>query len=262
MRIQTLFAVYLMLSWPCSVLAEQAASESPPHPAHWGYEGDTGPEYWGDMAPEFAKCKSGWFQSPIDVSQIYPSGLPPIQFNYDPVPLSMENNGHTIKVNYSGKSHIVIGDAQYRLTQFHFHSPSENTAHGTPFDMVAHLVHANEAGDLAVVAVMFSEGENNQALKTMWRNLPEKSGALLEKGDKINAEDLLPAEHEYYHFMGSLTTPPCTEGVRWYVLEAPVSIGKDQLASFRSLYHGNVRPVQKLNGRSVRSSRPVATSGE
>jgi len=262
MRNQIIFTVCLLIAWPAVANAEEPASDLAQHDVHWSYEGDTGPAHWGELSPEFKKCKSGWMQSPINVTQVHPAGFSLIQFNYEPTPLSVENNGHTIKVNYSGESHIMIDGERHKLVQFHFHSPSENAANGEPFDLVAHLVHANDAGGLAVVAVMFSQGAENAALKKIWRDMPASAGESVEKRDDINAADLLPDDHTYYHFMGSLTTPPCTEGVRWYVLERPVSVGEKQLAEFRKLYHGNVRPVQRLNGRSVRSSRPVPGAPE
>lgn len=264
MRATVLCSLCLLLAWPVAAVAGEPAADAAGQAVRWSYEGDTGPAHWGDLAPEFAKCKTGWYQSPIDVTDVYPAGLPPIRFNYDPVSLSLENTGQTIKVNYSGDSHILIGEERFRLVELHFHSPSENTVYENSFDMAAHLVHSNDAGELAVVVVMFSDGggDENAALKKIWNNLPAQAGERVEKNDKVNATDLLPEDHTYYHFMGSLTTPPCTEGVRWYVLEEAVSIGEAQLAAYRKLYHGNVRPAQRLNARSVRSSRPVPGAAE
>ncbi len=221
------------------------------HAAHWGYEGDAAPEHWGGMKEEYALCGSGKMQSPVDIRDDQAGALSAIEFNYQAVSNpQVVNNGHTIQVNYAAGSYAVIHGKRYDLLQFHFHSPSEHTLYGKPADMVAHLVHKAADGELAVVAVLFNKSSENAVLKPVWEGMPHHEG----KGTvmaTINAADLLPADHSYFHYVGSLTTPPCSEGVKWQVLKNPVSVSADQVAAFTGIFPHSVRPVQPLNTRSV-----------
>src|SRR5262249_22627140 len=182
--------------------------------------------------------------------------LPAIRLDYKPSVLKIIDNGHTVQINYDPGSFMTAGDKQYELLQFHFHKPSEEKLNGKSYDMVAHLVHKGSDGKLAVIAVLLKSGSANPLIKTLWDNLPKKkeSEAVVEKV-KINAIDLLPKNQAYYTFAGSLTTPPCSEGVTWFVLKNPTSISTDQVARFNKLYPMNARPVQPLNGREVRASK-------
>lgn len=222
----------------------------------WAYEGPAGPERWGDLDAEFSTCKAGTVQSPIDIRGANPADLPAIQFQYQPSPLKVVDNGHTIQVNYAPGSAIVVAGARYELLQFHFHTPSEERIDGRSSDMVAHLVHRGDAGKLAVVAVMLDTGGANPVSEAIFRNLPPAKHRELAPADvSIDATALLPRDRGYYAFQGSLTTPPCSEDVRWMVLKTPVKVAESDIAAFARLYPMNARPVQPLNGRAIEATR-------
>jgi carbonic anhydrase len=182
--------------------------------------------------------------------------LPPIQFDYKPSALRIIDNGHTIMVSYDAGSSIRVGAVQYQLKQFHFHRPSEESIHGKTSDMVAHLVHADAEGHLAVVAVLLAHGKENALIRELWKHIPKEKGKeTLVEDVKISVADLLPKDRGYYTFEGSLTTPPCSEGVTWFVLKQPVPISTDEVAEFSKVYARNARPVQALDGRVVRETR-------
>src|SRR5881396_404866 len=185
-----------------------------------------------------------------------PAELPPLGFEYRSVPLNIINNGHTIQVNYGPGSTLTVGDKTYALKQFHFHHPSEESIDGRGFDLVAHLVHDDGSGHLAVVAVLFKTGPLNTLLEAVWRNIPAQMGKAADVPSvSLNVTDLLPADHGYYTFAGSLTTPPCSEGVTWYVLKNQATLSADQLAAFAKLYPRNARPIQPAYGRAVLESQ-------
>jgi carbonic anhydrase len=222
------------------------------HPPHWSYEGNDGPKNWGHLDSSYASCSIGNRQSPIDIKDAKKAELPPLKFNYDAVPLNIIDNGHTIQVNYAPGSTLTVGDRTYALKQFHFHHPSEEHVNGHGYEMVAHLVHADEDGHLAVVAILLAKGPANAFLETVWKNIPsEKEKAIDVSNVTVNVKDLLPSDLGYYTFAGSLTTPPCSEGVTWYVLKNQASLSSDQLAAFARHYAMNARPIQPLNGREL-----------
>jgi len=223
---------------------------------HWSYQGETGPAHWFELDPEFAACAKGKYESPIDIDASEPSDLPPLQFGYLPSPLTVVDNGHTIMAAYAAGSTLAIGAARYELQQFHFHLPSEELVHHQSSAMVVHLVHKDAQGHLAVVAVLLNRGKTNPAIERLWAHLPgEKEKPMTLADVSIDANALLPASRGYYTFAGSLTTPPCTEGVTWYVLKTPVEISPEQIAAFAKRYPMNARPVQPLNGRRVLETR-------
>jgi len=227
------------------------------HP-HWSYGGDTGPAQWGSLEEDYSPCSLGKTQSPIDIRDeiAKKADLPAITFDYKASPLEIIDNGHTIQINYAPGSSITVGGKRYDLVQFHFHKPSEEKINGKGFDMVAHLVHKDADGKLAVVAVLLEAGANNPFIKTLWDNLPkEKDAKTAVDAVKIDVADLLPKNRAYYTFAGSLTTPPCSEGVTWFVLKHPSTVSKDEVARFASVYPMNARPTQPLNGRDVRVSK-------
>ena len=226
------------------------------HAVHWSYDGEGGPWNWGALKSEFSACDEGRSQSPIDISPVTITSLSDIEFNYKESPLEIVNNGHTIKINYAPGSSITVAGKQYDLLQFHFHSPSEHTIGGKPYDMVAHLVHKAADGQLGVVAVLFKAGSTvNSTIGKLWLNLPEQEGVTTQvAGVKINAADLLPPDLTYFNYSGSLTTPPCSEGVNWMVLATPQSVSTEQVKQFTDLFPLSVRPVQPLNGRVVKVS--------
>jgi len=218
---------------------------------HFQYGGKNGPAHWGDLEKDYATCKTGKEQSPIDIHGAVKAALPPIGFHYASGPAEVTNNGHSIQVNLSSGGTADLPSGAYKLVQFHFHAPSEEKIDGHAYAMVAHLVHQNDEGKLAVVAVLFKEGKANPALAKVFSVMPAEEGGKVALEGGANAADLLPAKQSYYAYMGSLTTPPCSEGVHWHVLKQPVELSRDQLAAFRKLYPMNARPTQKLNGRKV-----------
>jgi carbonic anhydrase len=224
------------------------------HAAHWDYAGSGGPEAWGQMKPEFAKCSSGTRQSPIDIRDGIRVELDAVQFDYKPSAFRVIDNGHTVQVNVGPGNSIEVMGRRYDLLQFHFHRPSEERINGRQFDMVAHLVHKDIDGRLAVVAVLLDRGSVQPIVQSVWNNLP------LEKGDEVaargvlNLNELLPTERSYFTYMGSLTTPPCSEGVLWMVMKTPVPISGEQINIFSRLYPMNARPVQSAAGRLIKES--------
>ena len=240
----------------CALALVPAAAYAEETQHHWGYGGEHGPRHWAEMNAEYEACGVGKAQSPIDIRDAVPAKLDAIEFDYHPTPLHIIDNGHTIQVNYEPGSSISVGGKLYQLTQFHFHKSSEERINGKRYPMVAHLVHKNAEGELAVVAVLLKEGARNPVVKTLWTDLPkEKEKERVMEQVKINAASLLPKNHKYYTFAGSLTTPPCSEGVTWFVLATPKAISKEQVARFGKIYRANARPVQPLNGRAVKVSQ-------
>lgn len=245
---------YLMLLLAISFLGVAIPAFAQEHkPGHeWGYTGAEGPSHWGDLNPEFAPCKTGHRQSPIDIRNAQKADLPAIEFMYRPSPLDIIDNGHTIMVNYAPGSFIRVNGKHYQLKQFHFHRPSEEKINGKTFDMAAHLVHADEAGNLAVVAVLLQQGADNPFAHEVFKFFPaEKEKEVKHDDVTINVTGLLPADKGYYTFDGSLTTPPCSEGVTWFVLKHPTTVTAAEIAQFSRLYRDDARPTQPTYGRKV-----------
>jgi len=225
---------------------------------HWSYNGDTDPAHWANLEGDFKTCSTGKNQSPIDIRHeaVHDADLPPLQFAYQPAPLRIIDNGHTIQVIYAPGSFLTVGGKRYELVQFHFHHPSEEKIDGKGHEMVAHLVHKDADGKLAVVAVLLDVGDANALVNTLWAHLPAvKEKEMVDAAASINVADLLPKDHSYYSFTGSLTTPPCTEGVSWFLLRQPANVSSQQVAEFARHYPMNARPVQPLNGRDIRAGR-------
>jgi len=224
------------------------------HAAHWSYEGEGGPAQWGAMKPEFAKCATGTRQSPIDIRDGIRVQLDPVQFDYKPSGFRVIDNGHTVQVNVAAGNAIEVMGRRYELQQFHFHRPSEERIDGRQFDMVAHLVHKDLEGRLAVVAVLLDRGSAQPLVQTIWNNLPLEKGEEVPARGAIDLNALLPPDRSYFTYMGSLTTPPCSEGVLWMVMKQPVPISPEQIAIFSRLYPMNARPVQSASGRLIKES--------
>jgi carbonic anhydrase len=222
---------------------------------HWSYGGHGGPAEWGELDPTFVTCKRGELQSPIDIRGAKAADLPAIKFDYKPSPLKVIDNGHTIQVNYAPGSSIDVGGQRYELVQFHFHKPSEEKINGKSHDMVAHLVHKGADGKLAVVAVLLDKGGANPTVNTIWKNLPKEKEKETSVKATVDAATLLPSDKGYYTFQGSLTTPPCSEEVRWFVLKTPVKIASSEITAFGKIYPMNARPTQPLNGRAIEATR-------
>ena len=211
---------------------------------------------WAKLGRAYAECAEGKTESPIDIKDAAPANLPALAVDYKAVPLAIIDNGHTVEVMYPAGSTLMVGDNTYTLKQFHFHHPSEEHVDGKVYPLVAHLVHSDAAGHTAVIAVLFDLGAANPLLDTLWKDIPaEKEKEVDVSSISINAADLLPADHGYFTYMGSLTTPPCTEGVTWYVLKARATISKEQLEAFGKLYPHNVRPIQPTNGRPIQETK-------
>lgn len=222
------------------------------HETHWSYEGEGAPEHWGDLKPDFATCKSGASQSPIDVSSKVKAKQHDIAFAYSGEASEIVNNGHTIQVNVAPGSAITVGGKRYELLQFHFHSPSEHTINGKHSPMVIHFVHKSDDGKLGVIGVLVNLGKENSALASLWAKLPQAAGEKVAlENKKVDLMQLLPKGKTYYSYVGSLTTPPCTEGVQWMVMSSTISASKKQVEAFTKLFPHNNRPVQPLNNRTV-----------
>lgn len=225
------------------------------NPAHWSYKAPEGPAQWASLSPDYETCGIGKDQSPIDIRNPKVSDLPAIRFHYKPSPLTIIDNGHTIQINYQRGSTMEVGEAKYELQQFHFHHPSEEQINGKSAAMVAHLVHKNKDGKLAVIAVLLKPGAENELVQSLWGHLPSTKEKEVTFDDVIiDATNLLPQDRTYYTFLGSLTTPPCTEGVTWFVLKNPMTLSNAQIEQFASIYPLNARPVQPLNDRLVQAS--------
>ena len=244
------YIVGLMLVFSLSLTGVLVYAQEHEEEVHWGYEGEVGPENWGSLNEEWELCDTGLEQSPIDVvpEELGFEELPEITFDYQDVDLNVVNNGHTIQVIFPEGSAIEVNDTIYNLLQFHLHSPSEHTAVGQAYPLELHLVHSDEDGNLAVIGVLIEEGDENPAFADLWANLPAESGEpTMIEGVTLNADDLLPDDRGYGTYMGSLTTPPCTEGVTWLVLGATISLSAEQIEAFQAIYNGNARPTQPIN---------------
>ncbi len=248
-----------------SCLGEETDSEShnDAHAAHWGYDADNGPDAWGSMSSEWALCTEGREQSPIDLTGAIMIELPAVDI-HTPSEQEVEvlnqagvinelDNAHTIQINAKTSEKLTVGDKSYALVQFHFHAPSEHTVDGERFPMEMHFVHQADDGALAVVGVLINEGAENPGITPLWAHLPKGPGA--ETTVEISAgfaEHLFPeAGSGFYHYDGSLTTPPCSEGVKWYVRKTPTQLSKDQIAEFTAVYDHNNRPLQVLGERAL-----------
>jgi carbonic anhydrase len=223
-------------------------------PAHWDYQGENGPARWGEMKPEFAACSTGTRQSPIDIRDGFKLQLDPVQFDYKTSGFRVIDNGHTVQVNVAAGSSIEVMGRRFELVQFHFHRPSEERIDGRQFDMVVHLVHKDLDGQLAVVAVLLDRGSALPIVQTVWNNLPLEKNVEVPARVSIDLNTLLPTERSYFTYMGSLTTPPCSEGVLWMVMKQPVPISAEQISIFSRLYPMNARPVQSASGRVIKES--------
>ncbi len=237
-------------------LAAATPSAQPEPPAHggasWTYDGDTGPAHWGDVSGDYSVCKTGESQSPIDLNGGIPAATLPIEFDYGVTPLRLENNGHTVVAHYAPGSGITVEGQRFELLQFHFHAPSEHMINGRPAVMEVHFVHKNRQGQLAVVGVLVEQGAENMALAEIWNHLPSQAGPAQDfDGVLINGRDLLPGKRAYYRYMGSLTTPPCSEGVNWFFMVTPIQASLEQVLQFAAPIGSNNRPIQSGNGRLV-----------
>lgn len=237
--------------------ARPARAASAPHganKAHWGYAGDGAPDRWGELGADNKLCAVGTRQSPIDIRETIKVDLEPIRFDYQPSRFTVIDNGHAIQVGVEPGNALTVMQRRYELVQFHFHKPSEERVNGRGYDMVAHLVHKDAEGRLAVLAVLLERGSDQPVVQQVLNNLPLEKHQEQAGSAPMDLMQLLPAERAYYTYMGSLTTPPCSENVLWLVMRQPVPVGANQLAIFHKLYPMNARPVQPGGGRLIKES--------
>lgn len=291
--------VFLALVWSCAPQPAQSAADSPSkeeqgaqdaqgapvaqadddvpkdsaRPAEWGYTGERSPDHWAELSPAYAACASGKYQSPIDIPSSSPAKAASWKVAYGTTSLRIAHhehvhdiidNGHTIQVTVEEGGTLTTERGAYDLAQFHFHTPSENTVDGKHFPMEMHMVHQSKSGKFAVLAIFFEEGAANPRLEQLITHFPEKKGkesAQHHPDESIDLQLHLPSDLAVYGFIGSFTTPPCTEDVEWLVLRKPVAASKQQLQAFAARLHDNNRPVQALDGRSVQAAK-VATGNE
>ncbi len=256
MNLSKSLSLALLLTITTSLSANETAKadtivKEAHHATHWGYEDAGAAIHWGDLKPEFHTCKDGVNQSPINLTSFVDAKLADIPFDYNTSSTEILNNGHSVQVNMASGSTIEVDGIKFELKQFHFHTPSENNINGKSFPLEAHFVHASKDGELAVVALMFDEGEENKMLAQLWDKMPMKAGDKSEL--KIaDVTSIVPSEKDYYRFNGSLTTPPCTEGVRWIVLKKHATVSKAQIEKFaKVMVHPNNRPIQETNARII-----------
>ena len=218
----------------------------------WKYTGNKGPEFWGDLSPDFASCNTGRNQSPIDISKTVVASPSPLKtFQRFPA-TDIVNNGHTVQANFKAGNMLAVDGVMYQMKQVHFHASSENTIAGKSFPLEAHFVHIDPKGDLAVLAVMFDEGAENKAIAKLWKQMSKRKSKPKKMKTKVLASELIPRKKGYYRFSGSLTTPPCSEGVIWIVMKSAMTASKSQVDAFKKVMrHENNRPIQPLNGRIV-----------
>ncbi len=259
---RTLFASTMLASlmlaacqptMPEEMAVEHSASSQEAHVVHWGYAGEGGPAHWGELNADYTACADGSAQSPIDLADAIAEDLTDIVFNYGESKLNILNNGHTVQVNYDEGSSIMVNDVQYDLLQFHFHTGSEHLVAGTQYPLELHLVHRNAEGGLAVVGVMAKEGAENPAFADIVASAPAKEAeAIAIEGIMVAADSLLPTERLFYAYDGSLTTPPCSEGVKWHVMSTPIEMSATQIRTLADILHNNYRPVQPLTDRILK----------
>ncbi|WP_317205649.1 carbonic anhydrase family protein [Janthinobacterium sp.] len=224
------------------------------HGTHWSYEGETGPANWGRINSDWTRCGTGSRQSPIDIRDGMKVELEQISFDYKPSSFNVVDNGHTVQVTLGGGNYITVQGRMYELMQFHFHRPSEERVNGKGYEMVVHLVHKDAEGKLAVLAILLERGKAQATIQTVWNNLPLEKNEVMAPAIVLDPMDLLPQRRDYFTYMGSLTTPPCSEGVLWLVMKEPQQASPAQMALFSRLYPLNARPIQSGSGRMIKES--------
>ena len=217
----------------------------------WGYTGKIAAPHWGKLDKSYTTCKMGKMQSPINIARYLEEEIPALESHYKESPLQIINNGHSIEVVFESGNTLKVGNMSYELAQAHFHTPSEHYLDGAPYPMEIHLVHKTKEGKLGVVGVFLKVGAHNETIEKIWQNVPAKGKISKPDGLTITASKLLPENKYYYKYEGSLTTPPCTEGVNWHILKAPIEISEAQLRAFQGVFTVNARPIQSLNNRTI-----------
>ncbi len=239
-----------------NTIERNATEASSLEAAHWSYEGETGPEHWGELDAKYSACGNGSEQSPINIESSHvktKKKLEGIKIQYEPTAFSLINNGHTVQANAkTDHNSIAVEGTEYKLAQMHFHTPSEHQLNGKNYDMELHLVHKAENGKTAVLGVLIKEGKENEKLAPIWSVLPkEETEQEIAVKEPVDLPALLPKNQTSFYYEGSLTTPPCTEGVEWIVLQQPIEMSKEQIGAFKEIFPDNHRPVQPINKREI-----------
>jgi carbonic anhydrase len=232
-----------------------AAAAKPISKEPWAYAGETGPHNWAKLDPANALCETGQRQSPVDIKEGLKVELETPNFDYKSKGFTVVDDGYTLSVSVDAGNFFTIMGRQYELQQFHFHRPSEETINGKGTEMVVHLVHKDRENKIAVVAVLLDIGKANSAIQQVWNHIPLEKKAPLRASSNLDVNQFLPQAREYYVYMGSLTTPPCSEGVVWVVMKEVMELSADQAAIFARLYPMNARPIQKSAGRVIKESK-------
>lgn len=241
----------------CYCGALNAAPPEGDKPKIWSYSGNSGPEHWAELSPDYSACASGLSQSPVNLSGAADKPIDNVQFHYQPSPLHIINTGKTLMVPFTQGGHITLDEQRFELRQMHFHAPSEHSIDGELADAELHLMHKNPQGERVVVSLLIRQGAANPVLATLLTLAPDNQSELRDTQTTIDPSNLLPAQQTSYRYTGSLTIPPCSEGVRWVVMTEPLEISPAQLATLARTIPGNNRPVQPLNDRPlVRDSSP------
>lgn len=221
----------------------------------WSYEGEGAPANWAKMRADYAICGAGKRQSPIDIREGIRVNLEAIKFDYTPTQFRILDTGQALRVSVGSGLGLRVMGKRFELSHLEFRRPAEERVNGRSYDMSVHLVHRSDDGQTAVVAVLMEKGVEHPLIQTLWDNLPLERDVEVAPEAAIDLNALLPENRAYWTFMGSLTTPPCTEGVLWMVMKQPVQVAADQVAIFSRVYRANARPVQPANGRLVKESR-------
>ena len=249
------------INWVGEATAAQKTAQHKDSQVHWGYEPDNGPSSWGKLNKDWLLCAEGNQQSPIDLTGARPKKMDEMKLEFPTANLKIVHqthvldaidNGHTIQINYDGGETLEIGGQRFALRQYHFHSPSEHTVNGRHYPMEMHMVHVSQDKKLAVIGVFIEEGRHNEAFDRIWSNLPTQTGQEVHlENVQVDIDHILPENKATYRYRGSLTTPPCSEGVGWFVYVEPIELSRDQIKAFRKIFHGNNRPIQPLNDRTL-----------
>ncbi|MBR9923180.1 MAG: carbonic anhydrase family protein [Bacteroidetes bacterium] len=241
------FLMFLATSGLLQSCGQITTTNTNQHPEDWGYQGETAPEHWAELSQSFFKCAEGHFQSPIDIESyvVDTDSGKSLKFYYHPSPVDLVNNGHTVQAVPEEENYVEVEGYPYRLQQIHFHEPAEHRVDGIIYPMEMHMVHSDSAGNITVVGIFIKEGPENTDLQALWESLPEHPAEHKHPNERCDIVHLLPEDGAVFHYTGSLTTPPCSEGVEWFVMEKPIRLSKSQIERFKKLYHGNNRPIQK-----------------
>lgn len=238
-----------------AALSIVAAVSAGAQTAQWGYEGKIGPERWAKLDAAYLSCTNGHQQSPLDIRGAKPTNLPPLEFHYIAGPITLVNDGHTITGKVERGSYFIVGGHRYDLVQFQFHHPSEEAVKGQLSDLEVQLLHRDAEGKMAIVSVRMKEGNPNVVVASLWPDLPKQAGKSTTTTALVGAAGLLPVDRGYWTYDGSLTTPPCTEGVRWFVFKQESEVSRSQLQVITAIYPRNSRPLQPPHDRKIEASR-------